>query len=99
MGGIVGGAITAFSNVQTLFELAGWARWLVANWSAWLNVGWSFLLSHFSLHLVPSVRSQLTMSAAIIMMAIGSLLSSRSRGGWSRPQRWRDDRLKHHRPS
>src|SRR5262249_14371279 len=51
--------------------------------SAWLNVGWSFLLSHFSLHLVPSVRSQLTMSAAIIMMAIGSLLSNRSRGGWS----------------
>ena len=82
-GGIVGGAITVFSNLQTLLDLAGWARLLVANWSAWLNVGWSFLFARFNLHLVPSVRSQLTMCAAIIMMAIGSFLSNRNRSNWS----------------
>ncbi len=79
--GIVGGFITVFSNLDTLFKLADWARVLVDKWKWWLDLGWELLLSRFRFNLTTSARFQMTMAVTIIFMAIGARLSASREGG------------------
>jgi hypothetical protein len=73
--GITGGAITVFSNLETLFKLADWAGWLVNTWRRWLTFVWDFLLVRFPFDLTVSTRFQMTMAFMIICVAVGARLS------------------------
>jgi hypothetical protein len=75
--GIVGGAITVFSSLETLFKLAEGVRWVVDRWKQWINFGWDALLSRLPfIDLTVSTRFQMTMAVAIVCMAVGARLST-----------------------
>ena len=74
--GITGGAITVFSNLETLFKLADWARWLVDTWRHWLTLVWDLFLVRFPFDLTSDTRFQMTMAFMIICMAVGARLST-----------------------
>jgi hypothetical protein len=74
--GIVGGAITIFSSLETLFKLADGVRWVVDRWKQWLNFAWDILLSRLPFDLTVGSRFQITMALAIISMAVGARLST-----------------------
>jgi hypothetical protein len=38
--GILGGALTVFSNLDSLIKLSGWARWITSHWQEWMTVLW-----------------------------------------------------------
>ena len=78
--GITGGAITVFSNLETLFKLADWARWLVDTWQHWLTLVWDLFLVRFPFDLTSDTRFQMTMAFMIICMAVGAQLSTTRRG-------------------
>ena len=74
--GIVGGAITIFSSLETLFNVAHGVRWIVDRWKQLLNLGWDIVLFRFPIDLTPNARFQITMALAIISMAVGARLSA-----------------------
>ena len=94
--GIIGGTITAFSNLQTVLDLATWAKALVDTWNGWLNLLWSFLLLPLDFDIEPHSRFQSTMALAIMSVAVGSYLSAgrtannnaHCKPGWNNLLRW-----------
>jgi hypothetical protein len=74
--GVLGGTLSAFSNLETLLKLADWARWLVSTWNQWVNRAWDIVLAVFHFDILPHARFQITMALMIIFMAIGTRLST-----------------------
>ena len=70
--GIVGGAITLFGNLESLLLLAGWARWLIAHWTDWLRSFWTWVLGWFGVLPDVTLRFDLTFSALLVCIGVGS---------------------------
>jgi hypothetical protein len=51
--GIVGGALTLFSNVGAVLKLADWARLLVQHWKEWTHAFWQWAFGWLGIHLRP----------------------------------------------
>ncbi|MEM9027523.1 MAG: hypothetical protein AAGC70_04060 [Pseudomonadota bacterium] len=74
--GILGGAITTFSNLQAVLSLADWARALVQTWAGWVNLMWAYVLFPLQVNIWPGSRFQATMAIALMCAAVGAYLSS-----------------------
>src|SRR5262245_25442669 len=51
--GIVGGALTLFTNLGAVLKLADWARVLVEHWRAWTHAFWVWAFGWLGIHLEP----------------------------------------------
>jgi hypothetical protein len=51
--GIVGGALTLFTNLGAVLKLADWARWLVEHWKEWTHAAWVWLFGWLGIHVPP----------------------------------------------
>src|SRR5262249_46389237 len=51
--GIVGGALTLFTNLGAVLKLADWARVLVQHWREWTHAFWVWVFSWWGIHLPP----------------------------------------------
>src|SRR5262249_27749496 len=49
--GIIGGALTLFTNVGAFFKLANWARVLVDHWKEWTLAFWLWAFGWLGIHL------------------------------------------------
>jgi hypothetical protein len=86
--GIVGSAITLFSGLSTLLQLADWAHWIVNHWHLWTHGVWSWLLAYFQIQ-VPEYLSQvLTLIFFTGMMAFSVHRSSTTKPTRKNPLRW-----------
>jgi hypothetical protein len=51
--GIVGGALTLFTNLSAVLKLANWARLVVQHWKEWTHAFWLWAFSWLGIHLPP----------------------------------------------
>src|SRR5262245_19676946 len=51
--GIVGGALTLFTNLGAVLKLADWARVLVEHWKEWTHAFWLWAFGWLGIHLPP----------------------------------------------
>jgi len=51
--GIVGGALTLFTNLGSVVKLADWARLVVQHWKEWTHAFWVWSFSWLGIHLPP----------------------------------------------
>jgi hypothetical protein len=51
--GIVGGALTLFTNLGAVLKLADWARLLVQGWKTWTHAFWLWAFGWLGIHLDP----------------------------------------------
>ena len=70
--GILGGAVTIFTNIRELLNLSHWAAWLVANWHAYSLALWQFALAWTGLTLPRDVATFLSLASFSVMMAVGA---------------------------
>lgn len=70
--GIVGGSISIFSNLQSVIELAGWARYFVERWHAATGTIWKFAFSWLDVELPDAVVPLLnfTLFLAIVIASV-----------------------------
>jgi hypothetical protein len=74
--GVAGGAVTLFSNLSSVLNLAYWASWLIARWKDVINAAWSHTLSSLGVNLGIATRIQLTFCFFLIMAAMSSKLDA-----------------------
>ena len=67
--GIVGGALTLFTNLGSVLKLADWARVLVEHWKEWTHAFWVWALGWLGIHLAPDWAPVLS------FLSFGSLLT------------------------
>lgn len=77
--GIVGGAITLFTNLRGLVVLADWARWIVTHWQEWTHNFWNVAFGWIGIHLPPSVTPIVSLTVFVALLVIGTVLRSRHR--------------------
>lgn len=77
--GILGGAITLFSNVSALLDVANWARWLVHQWRAWTRASWQLLLGWLHIEVTPLLASALSLILFVGLLAVSVRLRSDER--------------------
>jgi hypothetical protein len=51
--GIVGGALTLFTNLREVLKLADWARLVVQHWREWTHGFWVWMFGWLGIHLTP----------------------------------------------
>jgi hypothetical protein len=72
--GIVGGALTLFSNLGAFLKLADWARILVQHWKEWTHEFWVSAFGWLGIHLTgdwpPALSSMLFCSLLIVGQAL-----------------------------
>lgn len=64
--GIIGGAITLFSNFKGVIQFADWARVLVENWQAWTHAVWKALFGWIGIRVAAIWYPSLTFLAFIL---------------------------------
>ncbi len=67
--GIVGGALTLFTNLGAVLKLADWARILVEHWREWTHAFWVWVFGWLGIHLPPQWAPVLS------FLLFGSLLT------------------------
>jgi TIR domain len=76
--GIVGGAITLFTNLGGVLNLADWARQLVLYWHDWMAAFWIWAFSWTGIHIPKGITPTLSFVSFTAMLVIGINLSTRS---------------------
>jgi hypothetical protein len=69
--GIVGGALTLFTNLRGVLQLADWARVLVENWREWSHAFWLWAFGWLGIHLSPEWTPILSFVSFGSFLAIG----------------------------
>jgi hypothetical protein len=72
--GIVGGAVTIFSNLRGLLSLATWARWLVTHWQDLIQAFWATLFGWVGLRMPPLLIPMLSFAVFVAMIIVGVAL-------------------------
>ena len=72
--GIIGGAITIFSSLRGLVNLADWARWVVSHWHDWTQAFWATALSSIGWHVHPAFVPALSFTVFLVMVVVGTVL-------------------------
>jgi TIR domain len=76
--GIIGGAITIFSSLRGLVNLADWARWIVSHWHEWTQAFWAAtLLSWIGFRVHPAFVPPLSFTIFLVMVVIGTVLRTK----------------------
>ena len=68
--GIIGGAITLFSNLEGVLKLADWARFIVVHWHEWTNAFWSWVFGWIGIEIPALVASYLTTLSFFVVLAM-----------------------------
>jgi hypothetical protein len=58
--GIIGMAVTVFSNLSSLLQLADWGRQLVIHWEEWTKILWVWSFSWIGIHIPAPFAPALT---------------------------------------
>jgi len=69
--GIVGGALTLFTNLGAVLKLADWARVLVEHWKEWTHALWVWVFGWLGIHLGPGWTPVLSFLLFGSLLAIG----------------------------
>jgi hypothetical protein len=69
--GIVGGALTLFTNLGSVLKLADWARVLVQHWREWTHAFWLWAFGWLGIHLAPDWAPVLSFLLFGSLLAIG----------------------------
>src|SRR5262245_305454 len=69
--GIVGGALTLFTNLSAVLKLADWARVLVQHWKQWTHASWVWAFGWLGIHLPPEWTPILSFLLFGSLLAIG----------------------------
>jgi TIR domain len=69
--GIVGGALTLFTNLGSVLKLADWARVLVQHWREWTHEFWVWTFGLFGIHLPPEWTPVLSFLLFGLLLTIG----------------------------
>jgi hypothetical protein len=77
--GIVGGAITLFTNFRGLISLADWARWIVIHWQEWTHYLWSVGFEWIGVRLPHGLSPMLSLLMFVTLLVIGTALRSKHR--------------------
>jgi hypothetical protein len=67
--GIVGGALTLFTNLGSVLKLADWARVLVQHWKEWTHAFWVWTFGWLGIHVPPE------WSPVLSFLLFGALLT------------------------
>jgi TIR domain len=77
--GVIGSAITLFSNLSGVLNMADWARQFVVHWHEWNQMIWEWLLSWLKLTLPKEFVPIISFIAFATMLVVGVNLSQRFR--------------------
>ena len=72
--GIIGGAVTIFSSLRGLLNLADWARWIVSHWHDWTQAFWTVAPSWIGLHVHAAFAPSLSFTMFLVMLVVGTVL-------------------------
>jgi hypothetical protein len=75
--GIVGGALTLFSNLSGVLKLADWARFLAENWKGWTHALWVWLFGWLGIDLAPDLTPVLSFLLFWSLLTIGQVITFR----------------------
>lgn len=75
--GIVGGAITLFTNLRGLIALADWMKVLADAWKEWSHAIWRWLFSWVGIDLPPEWAPVLSFAVFLTSMIAGTYLARR----------------------
>jgi len=76
--GIVGGALTLFTNLGAVLKLADWARVLVQHWKEWTHALWVWVFGWLEIHLGPGWTPVLSFLLFGSLLAIGQAIRFKS---------------------
>jgi len=76
--GIVGGALTLFTNLGAVLKLADWARVLVQHWKEWTHAFWVWAFGWLGIHLPPEWTPVLSFLLFGSLLTIGQAVKFRS---------------------
>jgi TIR domain len=76
--GIIGGAVTIFSSLRGLLNMADWAHWIVSHWHEWTQAFWAAGLSWLGLHVHPAFAPPLSFTVFLTMVVVGTVLRTES---------------------
>src|SRR5215472_2941420 len=76
--GIVGGALTLFTNLGAVLKLADWARVLVDHWKEWTHAFWVWDFGWLGIHLGPGWTPVLSFLIFGSLLAIGQAVKFKS---------------------
>ena len=75
--GIVGGALTLFTNLSAVLKLADWARVLVEHWKEWTHAFWVWAFGWLGIHLPPEWTPFLSFLLFGSLLTIGQAVKLR----------------------
>jgi TIR domain len=76
--GIVGGALTLFTNLSAVLKLADWARLLVQGWKEWTHAFWVWAFGWLGIHLPPEWTPILSFLLFGSLLTIGQAVKFKS---------------------
>jgi hypothetical protein len=77
--GIVGGALTLFTNLGAVLKFADWARLLVQGWKEWTHAFWVWAFGWLGIHLPPEWPPVLSFLLFCLLLTIGPAVQSFNR--------------------
>jgi len=77
--GIVGGALTLFTNLSAVLKLADWARVLVEHWKEWTHAFWLWMFGWLGIHLPPEWTPILSFLLFWSLLTIGQAIQFKSK--------------------
>jgi hypothetical protein len=78
--GIIGGALTLFSNLGALLTFTEWARWLTNHWSLLAQAAWQLILGWLGIQVPRYLSLYLTFSSFITLTSIATIVKARRDG-------------------
>src|SRR6266568_2930560 len=75
--GIVGGALTLFTDISAFLKLADWARLLVNGWKEWTHAFWLWAFNWLGIHLPPEWTPFLSFVLFWSLLTIGQAVQFR----------------------
>jgi hypothetical protein len=76
--GIVGGAISLFTNLRGVLTLADWARWIVQHWHDWSQALWVMLFGWIGVHIPVELAPTLSFVLFMSLLLAGTMLRSKA---------------------
>jgi TIR domain-containing protein len=76
--GIVGGALTLFTNLGAVLKLADWARVLVEHWKEWTHAFWVWAFGWLGIHFPPEWTPPLSFLLFALLLAVGQAVKFKS---------------------
>src|SRR5262249_44249025 len=76
--GIVGGALTMFTNLGAVLKLADWALLLVQHWKEWTHAFWVWTFGWLGIHLPPAWPPMLSFLLFGLLLTVGLAVKFKS---------------------